>query len=157
CERPQGSAIREVDALRRHSLLALLIGTACICRIAHSAELTVGEARIAQATSKVDSVVVIVDVRLQDASAPWAARMWGSDEDSGGARATRHVGNLRIRWAGSSVYVPLSAYSDLGNPESVEFVRGQRGATFVIHGGDTSTGYSALFFLDRGVLKRRRV
>ena len=134
--------------------MVLVAGSLMLGQAALAETLVVGPSRIAQPIAGRDSIEVIVDVTLQDRSAEWADRMWGTDE---GFRLTRHVGTLTIRWAKSEVFVPLSAYADLGQPESVEFVRVGKGASFVIRGGETSTGYSAQFFVEKGILVRRRV
>ena len=140
--------------MKARSLLVAIGGAAVLIRSGWAAELTLGGVRIAQALSKKDSVVVVVQVDRQDTTSVWSGRMWGGEEWS---PVARHIGELKIAWADSAVWVPLSAYADLGDPRSVEFVKASKGISFVVRGGDTSTYYAARFFVERGVLKRRRV
>jgi hypothetical protein len=129
--------------------IALLWGGLCL-----AADLRLGPAQVTKTLRSGKQVHVTVVVGLQEQTALWANRMWGSEE---AFPVTRHVTDLRIVWADSVVWIPLSAYSDLGQPESVEFVKATNGVSFSVRGGETATGYEAQFFLDRGVLVRRRV
>ncbi|MEQ1832027.1 MAG: hypothetical protein ABL977_03145 [Candidatus Eisenbacteria bacterium] len=102
-----------------------------------------------------DSVVVMIDVTAEAMPLPGSRKMWGGDEERD---LTRHVRDLRVRWAGREVSIPLSAFADLGQPDSMTIaVLGSQSAVVLIKGGEESTGYVARLLLERGVLKRRRV
>lgn len=124
------------------------------CGPSLAANLRLGPAQVTKTLRSGETVQVIVVVGLQEPASPWAERMWGSDE---GSPTTRHVIDLRIVWADSVVWVPLSAYADLGQPQSLEFGKAAKGVCFIVRGGETATGYEASFFVDKGVLVRRRV
>jgi hypothetical protein len=142
------------DSVKVPSLVVAMLGAVVLVQSAAGAELRMGEVRIAQSLGKKDSVVVVVTVASQDTSSVWSGRMWGGEQSEPTAR---HVAEIKIAWTDSAVWVPLSAYADLGDPRSIEFVEAAKGISFTVRGGDTSTYYAAQFFVERGVLKRRRV
>jgi hypothetical protein len=58
---------------------------------------------------------------------------------------------------GHDVFVPLSAFADLGSPRTVEVKVTRRGFDLIIGGGDASASYRALLAFEGRELTRRRV
>ena len=142
-----------MNGFGRLTLAVMLLGSLA-SSASVAADLRLGTNRVSTTARTGKKLTVTLVVASQDKSTGWAARMWGADEDHG---ATLHVDSLGITSGGLSVDVPLSAYSDLGNPRSVEFVPSPRRICFVVRGGETSTDYTAKFFIEGSVLTRRRV
>ena len=80
--------------------------------------------------------------------------VWGAYES---LPAETQVRQLEIRLADTTVWVPRSAYADLGNPRWVKLQPYAKGLCFTLNGGDGITGYDAYFFIEHGALRRRRV
>ena len=55
------------------------------------------------------------------------------------------------------IFVPLSAFGDLGDVMSVSFSSIARGFRVSFHGGNTAASYDATLLFERGVLLRREV
>jgi len=81
--------------------------------------------------------------------------VWGA-EDS----CPRHyIREMSINIEGRPTFVPLSVFSDLGNPTQVSVRRGKDRSQFVIdlHGGDAATSYLAFISVRNGEVASRRV
>lgn len=90
-----------------------------------------------------------------DAGFPFRAGwLWGS-EDTAPASV---ISELAVMVDGTHLFVPLSAFVDLGDPRTIKVDRGDQQFTVVIKGGDAAASYTAtLTFSDSKVLMRRRV
>lgn len=67
------------------------------------------------------------------------------------------VSQLFVVVDGHDVFVPLSAFADLGSPRTVEVKVTGRGFDLIIAGGDASASYRALLTFEARELTRRRV
>lgn len=67
------------------------------------------------------------------------------------------ISQLIVVVDGQNVFVPLSAFSDLGNARRVEVKVTRRGFDLVISGGDASASYRALLAFEKRKLARRKV
>jgi hypothetical protein len=78
---------------------------------------------------------------------------WGVDDGSPAIAVTA----LAISVGRDKVNIPFTAWADLGYPTSLRLAVSERGATLVLDGGDTSTHYTASWFIQKGELRKRRV
>jgi hypothetical protein len=67
------------------------------------------------------------------------------------------VSQLTVVVGGHDVFVPLSAFADLGSPRTVEVKVTRRGFDLIIAGGDASASYRALLAFQGRELTRRKV
>jgi hypothetical protein len=80
---------------------------------------------------------------------------WGADKDHPPARI---IVSIHLTHNGRSISVPLSAYSDLGNPDSVLLQDGRNnGIRLMIQGGESSGSYHAVLEFRNDEIKWRRV
>ena len=114
----------------------------------------VGPTRITEAMRNGSWLTVTVNVSEEPIPSTWRERLWGTDETP---KTKRIVHELTISWADTSVWIPLSAFSDLSNPRSLAFVPTKKGYSFRIQGGMDSADYEARFFVVSKSLIRRRV
>jgi len=88
-------------------------------------------------------------------SAPYkGALLWGGDID---VIPTYVLSSVAVHERDESIFVPMSAYGDLGDVKfgSVEATKG--GFVIKLHGGGTATGYDATLTFHRGYLVSRAV
>ena len=79
---------------------------------------------------------------------------WGSE----GKCPLSYVGYMEVSRGEVSVFVPMSAFSDLGTPRSVSIrKRGRASAEIVVNGGDAALSYQATFVIRAERLVERRV
>ncbi|MEW6108482.1 MAG: hypothetical protein AB1632_04830 [Nitrospirota bacterium] len=66
---------------------------------------------------------------------------------------------MEVKVGGESIFIPLSAFADLGNPRSVNIESGKRKNRFavVLNGGDAATSYTARFDFRDNILSERVV
>lgn len=64
---------------------------------------------------------------------------------------------LTVSAHGNDVFVPLSAFADLGNPQTVAVRSTGKGFDVIVTGGDASAAYRAHLVFEGGVLIRRKV
>lgn len=67
------------------------------------------------------------------------------------------VSQLTVAAHGGDVFVPLSAFADLGSPRTVEVRPTRKGFDVIVTGGDASAAYRAHLVFEGGVLTRRKV
>ena len=90
-----------------------------------------------------------------DSSYPYRGPLlWGGDTQ---ALPQRVVSSIKIQKDNKGMFVPLSAYADLGDAMSVSFDSIKDGFRVSLHGGNTATSYDATLFFERGFLRRREV
>lgn len=82
------------------------------------------------------------------------ALLWGGDV---GEPPPLVLSSIRIRVNNEKVFVPLSAYSDLGDVKSASLDSTEAGVTLNLHGGETATSYDATFNFSGGYLVSRTV
>jgi hypothetical protein len=100
-------------------------------------------------------IKVTVTQSKLDSSYPYRnALLWGGDK---GALPQSIVSGIEIQKDNETIFVPLSAYGDLGDVKSVSFNALARGFRVSLHGGNTAASYDATLFFERGLLTRRDV
>lgn len=82
------------------------------------------------------------------------ALMWGSDLPS---LPPTVITKMEVQIGKDKTFIPLSAYSDLGDPGHVLLEKADRGFKLVITGGDAAGSYKAVLVFDRENIKRRKV
>jgi len=99
-------------------------------------------------------VVTIKQSKLDGSYFYRNALLWGGDV---GAPPQSAVSDFQVRRGKQAMFVPLSAYGDLGDVMSMSFGLIARGFRVSLHGGNTAASYDATLFFERGVLVRREV
>jgi hypothetical protein len=98
--------------------------------------------------------VTVTQLRV-DSSYPYHnALLWGGDI---GELPQSVVSEVRVLKGGKTIFVPMSAYGDLGDVKSLSFDSIKRGFRVSLHGGNTAASYDATLFFEGGVLTRREV
>ena len=82
------------------------------------------------------------------------ALIWGGDV---GQTPNTILSSIKIQEGGNVIFLPLSAYSDLGVVHHGSLIPQKTGFRLELSGGDTGTGYSAIFVFDHGYLRNRTV
>lgn len=99
----------------------------------------------------------IVKVALTMGRTPTVLRRfsgyWGVDDGSPAISVTA----LTITVGRDTVDIPFTAWADMGYPTDLRLAASDGGGTVVLDGGDTSTHYTASWFIEKGRLQRRRV
>lgn len=100
-------------------------------------------------------VEIILKKRQLDNSFPYeSALMWGGDD---GTLPKEILTMLTVKIAGRAVFIPLSAYGDLGAIKDASAIVRKNEFDVVILGGDASSSYRAVLQFKSGLLKRRQV
>src|SRR3569623_41541 len=82
------------------------------------------------------------------------AYMWGGDETSPPKKIIKAITVVRN---GQMVFIPLSAYVDLGNPKAISLQkRPAHGFRLIINGGDAAGSYSAMLDFKNNEISRRK-
>jgi hypothetical protein len=96
------------------------------------------------------SLIVIVGLPAVQHGNGW---MWGAEGTNNGTA----IQNVVAKLGNESVFVPLSAYSDLANPSKIDLIRQGKVHVVVIRGGDASTAYTTRIRFKAGVVLDRSV
>ncbi len=67
------------------------------------------------------------------------------------------ITSIVVQSGADKLFVPLSAYSDLGDPRRLSLKTSAAGFELVIAGGDAGVAYNAVLVFEQGWLTRRRV
>jgi hypothetical protein len=80
---------------------------------------------------------------------------WGSEWEC----PQRRISALEVAFEKQAVFIPYSAFSDLGNPGSIQIERSAKDTSYSIkiRGGDAATSYSAVLKFKSGLLLERIV
>ena len=79
--------------------------------------------------------------------------MWGGDETR---MPSSVLAEMNIKIEGDKIFIPLSAFSDLGNPKQIFIESNKDEFAIIINGGGSSTSYKAiLIFKDKYITKRK--
>lgn len=105
-------------------------------------------------TQSLGSWTATVDVRQVSADDAFAGEMWGGNASDPVGTA---VARLALVSDSTTIWIPLSAFADLGNPRELSLERKGRGVLLRLRGGETGEAYDARFLVERSVLKSRRV
>jgi hypothetical protein len=101
--------------------------------------------------------LVLVEIRQTklDLSYPYKdALLWGGDV---GEPTQTVLSSIQISQNKKTVFVPLSAYSDLGDVKFASLVPTNDGFALHLHGGNTATEYDVTLSFSQGYLKTRTV
>jgi len=100
-------------------------------------------------------IAVSLTLLQLDNSYPYRdALLWGGDV---GQLPRSVVTGMQIQKNNKTIFIPLSAYSDLGDVKFVSFGAMPHGFRVSLHGGNTATSYDATLFFDGLALIRREV
>ena len=112
------------------------------------------KANITLGTSDVVNVVV-ESIELPTEFTYRKAYMWGGDDTTPPKTIIKAI---TISSKGESIFIPLSAYSDLGNPRKISLSKlAVRGFRLLIIGGDAAGSYQAMLDFKANEISRRRV
>lgn len=80
---------------------------------------------------------------------------WGAE----GKCPERTISALSVSLSGKKVYIPISSFSNLGNPHKIQIedYRNDGDMNFTITGGDAATAYIAKFEVNHGKLSKRTI
>jgi hypothetical protein len=78
---------------------------------------------------------------------------WGAET----SKPERIIQSAEVRRSNSVIFVPLSAFADLGNPDSIRLEMDRKGFRILITGGDASTAYEATLTFNDDFVVRRKV
>lgn len=101
-----------------------------------------------------------VDVSIETTEPPnnyayVKAYTWGGDEASPPKKIVKSITIFRNE---QSVFIPLSAYADLGSPRKISLQKlSASGFRLIISGGDAAGAYSATLDFKRNEITRRKV
>jgi hypothetical protein len=82
------------------------------------------------------------------------AFMWGGDIDE---LPQTVILTIDIKLGKEKIYIPLSAYSDLGDPKQVSLVKELHSIKLIIRGSDAGGSYKAILVFENGYIIRRKV
>jgi hypothetical protein len=82
---------------------------------------------------------------------------WWGTVDDGVDRPKTVIRSVSVRVAGIEVWIPLSAYCDLADPNDIRFQREGKGFVLLLRGGDAAGSYQAEWHFADSRLQRRRV
>lgn len=78
---------------------------------------------------------------------------WGAE----GNNPKEIISKIEVRVNGRQVFVPISAYLDLGNPRVIGGMVKNKELTLMIKGGDAATSYEARLKVGNEAVKHRKV
>jgi hypothetical protein len=98
--------------------------------------------------------VSITQIKVGDSFSYKNALLWGGDVD----RLPEFVlSSVVIQEGNETIFVPLSAYSDLGDVKLASLNASSNGFILNLHGGNTASGYDVILMFSRGYLVSRTV
>lgn len=104
-----------------------------------------------------------VEIKIQKTKLPpnypyKNAILWGGHGDSKGPILPKTIITaIDVKINGKKVFVPLSAYSDLGNVIYMSFRGTEHGFRIIIEGGTEASGYDAVLEFNKRHIVRREV
>lgn len=132
-------------------VLALLLGLASISSYADEAlRPGVSELRSGQRSGKPIIVRVNVASPSLERCAGWR---WGAEAEC----PRLAVIELEVRVGADNIFVPRSAFADLGSPNRISLMTRKSGFDIVVHGGDAANSYVARLRFSKLEIKSRRV
>jgi hypothetical protein len=78
---------------------------------------------------------------------------WGAEAEC----PNLSIGGMQVHIASSSIFVPRSAFADLGSPIDITIVNRRKGFDVIIRGGDAATSYIATLQFSNRLIEKRRV
>lgn len=82
------------------------------------------------------------------------ALMWGGDEIK---MPSSVLAEMDLKIADDKIFIPFSAFGDLGNPKQIFLEKNKDEFSIIINGGDASTSYKAILFFKNNCIYRRKV
>lgn len=79
---------------------------------------------------------------------------WGGEDSTA---PTTLITSVVVQSGANKLFVPLSAYSDLGDPHQISLKPIANGFELAIAGGDAGVSYNAVLVFEKGWLIRRQV
>lgn len=98
--------------------------------------------------------VVISQSRIRESYPYKEALLWGGDV---GELPRTVMTGIRIDYGKEAVFVPVSAFGDLGDVQRASLAPEGRGFVLRLHGGNTAAAYDATLRFDRGFITSRTV
>jgi hypothetical protein len=115
----------------------------------------VGRTELKSTTSGSDIVrISLTQIKVGDSFPYKNALLWGGDIDK---LPEVVLSSVEIQEGKEPVFVPLSAYSDLGDVKLASLSASRQGFVLNLHGGNTASGYDAILVFRRGYLVSRTV
>jgi hypothetical protein len=136
--------------MRRFIFLFVIWGVAAPC-VADSG-LPTGVKELRATVFGKTEVVVRAEVGVPKASDCMGWR-WGAESE---CPKTALV-NVVIKVGGEEIFVPRSAFADLGTPSRINLKSSASSVNVIVAGGDAATAYTATLIFSRTELKRRKV
>lgn len=134
-------------------LLRLVLASSSAQAVAEQTVIPDVPSRVETCARSVSACATLTTEAINRAPARKGYRWGGEDVEP----PTILLSQLTVAVKGQDVFVPLSAFADLGNPRSVEVKATRRGFDVVILGGDASAAYRAHLTFEGRKLVRRRV
>jgi hypothetical protein len=135
--------------------VCLFLATSALAADIPQAVKSEGSTSLRLRTSTGDEVTVILTQTKVGASYPYKdALMWGGDV---GEPPQSILASVQILSGRETIFLPLSAYGDLGDVRSASLEKNAQGFTLSLHGGDAAAAYDATFSFSRGYLASRLV
>lgn len=106
-------------------------------------------------TSSDGSGIRVVLVVSKPPVVPGSAQAWRWGSEFSAPRTS--VGLIELYKDKERLFVPISAYIDLGNPKSAYVEPFGKGFRVVISGGEAATSYTATLVFEGGVIRSRKV
>lgn len=80
---------------------------------------------------------------------------WGAEQSCPSVR----IAALEVKFRGKAVFIPFSAFSDLGNPHKVSIARTNSAEEYIVRidGGDAADSYTAVLRFKSSLLLERKV
>jgi hypothetical protein len=150
--------------MKKHSFLsvAIVVGLlAIMSRYSSGEDFVEGIARLSGQLA--DGTPVKIEVRTMKLNAQFPykdASMWGSAavDESKVVMPKTAIRAIDVRVGDDKLFVPLSAYCDLGDPSQISFEKAECGFKLILMGGRyTPSGYKAELLFDSEHIQRRKV
>lgn len=133
----------------------LFVAQALLCPFASSAGVSAGSTALSAQTSSGQKIEATILASRPASDFLFRKRyIWGGDESEPPALL---IEAIEITVAGEEVFVPLSAFADLGSPKMASIAVSGSGFELRIVGGDAGGAYDAILSFDGPWLIRRRV
>lgn len=98
--------------------------------------------------------VIISQAKIGDSYPYKDALLWGGDV---GELPRTVMTAIRIDYGGEAVFVPISAFGDLGDIQRASLTVVRKGFILHLHGGNTAASYDATLRFDHGFITSRTV
>ncbi len=98
--------------------------------------------------------ISILQIELKDGFPYKDALLWGGEV---GQPPQAVLSSIQITEKNKTIFVPLSAYADLGDVKAASLKPTKRGFELALYGGNTATSYDAILIFSQGYLVSRTV